>query len=251
MCSTVVFFCYFYISVRTNLTIIVITALLRLAEATSGRILIDGVDIQTIGLHILRSRISVISQDAVLLAGTIRYNLDPFQQYKDAWLAECLQMVGLGEPRALEKELNSTARAASEASGETENASSNNDTVIASPVLHLDSDVKENGANISHGQRSLISIARALVRKSKIVILDEATASIDGRADRQLQIMLGEVMGDATVLTVAHRLDTIVGACDRVLVMEAGAVAEFGTAPELYAKAGLFRTLCDAADIRA
>ncbi|KAL1888446.1 hypothetical protein Sste5346_009563 [Sporothrix stenoceras] len=227
-----------------------ITALLRLAEPTSGRILIDGVDIQTMGLHTLRSQISVISQDAVLLAGTIRYNLDPFQQYDDAWLAACLQMVGLGELRIQEKETSEAVQVSSEASSDTGPASSD-DISGTAPVLHLDSEVKENGANISHGQRSLISIARALVRKSKIVILDEATASIDGRADRQLQVMLGDVMGNATVLTVAHRLDTIIGACDRVLVMEAGAVAEFGSAPELYAKAGLFRVLCDAANIKA
>lgn len=119
------------------------------------------------------------------------------------------------------------------------------------PYLDLDSEVKENGANISHGQRSLISIARALVRRSKVVILDEATASIDGRTDKQLQKMLTEIMGNATVLTVAHRLNTIVDSCDRVLVMDKGQVAEFDSIPSLYAKPdSLFRVLCDAAQIR-
>ncbi|CAK7199523.1 hypothetical protein SEUCBS139899_002203 [Sporothrix eucalyptigena] len=217
-----------------------ITALLRLAEPSGGRILIDGVDIGTVGLHILRSNISVISQDAVLLAGTIRYNLDPFQEHDDAWLTQCLRMVGLDEQKEQEKD----------EAGVVVNESSDKESNAASvPVLHLDSEVKENGANISHGQRSLISIARALVRKSKIVILDEATASIDGRADRRLQIMLGEVMGNATVLTVAHRLDTVIDSCDRILVMESGKVAELGSPSELYAKAGLFRTLCDAANV--
>ena len=118
------------------------------------------------------------------------------------------------------------------------------------PSLNLDSEVKENGSNISQGQRSLISIARALVRRSRIVILDEATASIDGRADAKLQAMLNEIMGDATVLTVAHRLDTIVATCDKVIVMDAGRVVEFSTVSELYAKSdSVFRSLCDAAKI--
>ena len=214
----------------------------------------------------LRSHISVISQDAVLLAGTIRYNLDPFQQYDDAWLAQCLRMVGLGEQCSQGKEGDMAVKVSSD----TQVAGSPVNVVTASVlhldskvsenganishgqrVLHLDSKVSENGANISHGQRSLISIARALVCKSKIVILDEATASIDGRADHQLQAMLGDVMGNATVLTVAHRLDTVIGSCDRILVMERGAVAEFDSAPELYARAGLFRALCDAANVTA
>ncbi|KIL93713.1 hypothetical protein FAVG1_02274 [Fusarium avenaceum] len=208
-----------------------ISALLRITEPTSGRILIDGVDIHTMGLHLLRSSLSVISQDAVLLAGTIRYNLDPFQQYDDEWLQECLDRVGLYQPNEQDEK-------------------DNPDSSSKGPSLNLDSEVKENGSNISQGQRSLISIARALVRRSKIVILDEATASIDGRADAKLQAMLNEVVGDATVLTVAHRLDTIVATCDKVVVMDSGRVVEFDTISELYAKSdSLFRSLCDAAKI--
>lgn len=217
-----------------------ITALLRLAEPTKGRILIDDVDIHTVGLHHLRSSISVISQDAVLLAGTIRYNLDPFQQCDDAWLTQCLRMVGLGGNQSDTK---GTETLIAEVGNDSENGPSG-------PVLTLDSEVTENGVNISHGQRSLISIARALVRRSKIVILDEATASIDGRADKQLQAVLDAVMGDATVLIVAHRLETIIDSCDRVLVMERGTVAEFDNIPSLYAKSdSLFRALCNAAKI--
>lgn len=223
-----------------------ITALLRLTEPTNGRILIDGVDIHTVGLHLLRSRLSVISQDAVLLAGSIRYNLDPFQQYDDNWLTQCLHMVGLGSSKK------SSAKVVTSA-GELDSDSSDNekdDGEQSGSILDLDFEVKENGANISHGQRSLISIARALVRRSKVVILDEATASIDGKADEQLQIMLNKVMSDATVLTVAHRLETIVNSCDRVLVMEQGRVAEFDSITSLHSKAdSLFRALCDAAKI--
>ncbi|CZR37595.1 uncharacterized protein FPRO_07214 [Fusarium proliferatum ET1] len=215
-----------------------ISALLRITEPTSGRILIDGADIHTVGLHLLRSSLSVISQDAVLLAGTIRYNLDPFQQYDDEWLQQCLDRVGLGQSvKEQDKESEENEKHDSESSSEGSN-------------LNLDSEVKENGSNISQGQRSLISIARALVRKSKIVILDEATASIDGRADAKLQAMLNEVVGNATVLTVAHRLDTIIATCDKVVVMDSGRVVEFDTISELYASPGsVFRSLCDAAKI--
>jgi len=210
----------------------VISALLRITEPTNGRILIDGVDIHKIGLHLLRSNLSVISQDAVLLAGTIRYNLDPFQQYDDEWLQQCLNRVGLTSAEQYK------------------DAEKHDSDSSDGPSLNLDSEVKENGSNISQGQRSLISIARALVRRSRIVILDEATASIDGRADAKLQAMLNEVMGDATVLTVAHRLDTIVATCDKVIVMDAGRVVEFSTVSELYAKSdSVFRSFCDAAKI--
>jgi ABC-type multidrug transport system fused ATPase/permease subunit len=190
--------------------------------------------------------LSVISQDAVLLAGTIRYNLDPFQQYDDAWLTECLQIVGL------EGDVSTTnsSRPPSELEGSDSSDGEKGGRRDITSVLHLDSEVKENGANISHGQRALISIARALVRRAKIVILDEATASIDGKADKRLQTILRDIMGDATVLTVAHRLDTIVDSSDRVLVMDRGQIAEFDSVPALYARPdSLFRALCDAARI--
>ncbi|KAF4993418.1 hypothetical protein FGRMN_6505 [Fusarium graminum] len=216
-----------------------ISALLRITEPTNGRILIDGADIHAMGLHLLRSNLSVISQDAVLLAGTIRYNLDPFQQYDDVWLQECLDRVGLchlSEPQN-DKESSHDEK-------------DDRDRGNQGPSLDLDTEVKENGSNISQGQRSLISIARALVRRSKIVILDEATASIDSKADAKLQVMLNEVVQDATVLTVAHRLDTIISTCDKVVVMDSGRVVEFDTISQLYAKSdSLFRSLCDAAKI--
>lgn len=227
----------------------VISALLRTVEPTNGRILIDGVDIHTVGLHLLRSSLSVISQDAVLLAGTIRYNLDPFQQYDDAWLRQCLRRVGLAgsTPDTDGSSSSGQDKDIGDSSGKEEKNHQDCDPNGGSQSLTLDSEVREGGANLSHGQRSLISIARALVRRSKILILDEATASIDGRADAELQVMLNEVVGDATVLTVAHRLDTIVATCDKVAVMDNGRVAEFGGVSELYSKPdSLFRALCDA-----
>lgn len=234
----------------------VISALLRNTEPTSGNIVIDGVDVHTIGLSLLRSSLSVISQDAVLLAGTVRYNLDPFQQYDDAWLQQCLIRVKLADserPAGTQESVNTNEINIAEPENGTGSNIEKQETahsVRGTTGLSLDFEVKENGANISQGQRSLISIARALVRRSKIVIMDEATASIDGRADAQLQEMLSEVLGDATVLTVAHRLDTIVATCDRVVVMESGQVAEFDGIPELFARRdSIFRSLCDASKI--
>lgn len=224
--------------------------MLRNTEPTSGKIVIDGVDIHTIGLSLLRSSMSVISQDAVLLAGTIRYNLDPFQQYDDAWLQKCLSRVKLADSE--EQKTIADASPSPTASEDTNELEKQETALSARGTggLSLDFEVKENGSNISQGQRSLISIARALVRRSKIVIMDEATASIDGRADAQLQEMLNEVLGDATVLTVAHRLDTIIATCDRVVVMDHGRVAEFDGIPELFAKRdSIFRSLCDASKI--
>lgn len=224
--------------------------MLRNTEPTSGKIVIDGVDIHTIGLSLLRSSMSVISQDAVLLAGTIRYNLDPFQQYDDAWLQKCLSRVKLADS---EEQKDIADASPSPTASEDTNELEKQETALSARGtggLSLDFEVKENGSNISQGQRSLISIARALVRRSKIVIMDEATASIDGRADAQLQEMLNEVLGDATVLTVAHRLDTIIATCDRVVVMDHGRVAEFDGIPELFAKRdSIFRSLCDASKI--
>jgi ATP-binding cassette, subfamily C (CFTR/MRP), member 1 len=230
----------------------VISALLRNTEPTSGKIVIDGVDIHTVGLRLLRSSLSVISQDAVLLAGTIRYNLDPFQQYDDVWLQKCLSRVKLADS---DEQKDTPSASPSPTASEDIDTSEleKQETALSgrgTGGLRLDFEVKENGANISQGQRSLISIARALVRRSKIVIMDEATASIDGRADAQLQQMLNGVLGDATVLTVAHRLETIISTCDRVVVMDHGRVVEFDGIPELFAKKdSIFRSLCDASKI--
>ncbi|KAK3296581.1 P-loop containing nucleoside triphosphate hydrolase protein [Chaetomium fimeti] len=225
-----------------------ISALLRVIEPTNGKIFIDGVDIHTIGLHLLRSSLSVISQDAVLLAGTIRYNLDPFQQYDDGWLHQCLRRVGLAGSQPDTDATSSSGQDNEIGAGSCELEKSQDfEPNSGSRGLTLDSEVKEGGANLSNGQRSLISIARALVRRSRILILDEATASIDGRADAEIQVMLNEVVGDATVLTVAHRLDTIVATCEKVVVMDNGRVAEFGSISDLYSRPdSLFRALCEA-----
>lgn len=206
--------------------------------------LIDGVDIATVGLQLLRSQLSVISQDAILLTGTIRSNLDPFGQHTDEWLNECLAMVGFGRdtPQEVSRNNLDTSRA--------DNDSGGDKSMDSGPTLTLASQVTPGGLNISQGQRALISIARSLVRRSNIVIFDEATASVDVKTDAELQSMLHQLLADTTVITIAHRLDTIVSYVDKVVVMDGGTVAEFDTVPALLAKPdGLFKALCGAANI--
>jgi ATP-binding cassette subfamily C (CFTR/MRP) protein 1 len=206
----------------------VLASLVRLMEVSEGGISIDGVDISTVGLTRLRNAIAVIGQDAQLFVGSLRYNLDPLEQYDDARLNDVLKQVGLGRINGQdEKNQNTTP-------------------------LHLDFDVAEDGSNLSQGQRALVSIARALIKKAKIVLIDEATASVDQTTDAMIQDTFEQSLRGATVLTVAHRLHTVIGASDRVCVMSNGVVAELGSPMELYEnKEGIFRQLCESASIDA
>ncbi|KAG0289698.1 Multidrug resistance-associated protein 1 [Linnemannia gamsii] len=173
-----------------------LVGLLRIVEASGGGILIDGVDISKIGLKDLRTKVGIIPQEPVLFVGTIRTNLDPFGQFEDNSIWRALDAVHLGDK-------------------------------VKEMPLKLDSPVIEHGKNFSLGQRQLICIARSLVIGSKIIVLDEATASIDMVTDRLLQETIKESFADCTVLTIAHRLNTIIES-DKVLVMDGGVVAEFG-----------------------
>lgn len=247
-----------------------LSALLRLMEPTSGTVSIDGVDVSTIGLNLLRRKISVISQDAVLFAGTLRYNLDPFQEHDDVDLWRAMKqarLVGDGEGSTSyeSQSTDSTTVGSSEVVTDAAPAAASaavikdvpvtappsQDTGAAPPKaevkdksqskkvsrpLHLDMDISADGSNLSQGQRSLVSIARALVKQSRIVILDEATASVDVHTDGQIQVMLQEVLRGCTFITVAHRLDTIVGGSDLVVVMDQGRVAEVDGVEALYLK---------------
>ncbi|KAL7299745.1 hypothetical protein TKK_0007495 [Trichogramma kaykai] len=173
----------------------IISALFRLADRLDGNIAIDGVDTAEVGLQLLRSRISIIPQEPVLFSQSLRYNLDPFGQHEDAALAEALREVELGE-------------------------------------LSLDQRVAEKGGNFSVGQRQLICLARAIVRQNKILLLDEATANIDTHTDAVIQSTLRKRFAECTVLTVAHRLNTIIDS-DRICVMDNGSIVEFGRPYEL------------------
>ncbi|XP_077987408.1 ATP-binding cassette sub-family C member 5-like [Glandiceps talaboti] len=177
--------------------------LFRLVEAAEGNIEIDGIDIGKIGLQDLRSKLSIIPQDPVLFVGTVRYNLDPFNEHSDDSLWSALEKAYM------------------------KNTISALDKQLEAPVV-------ENGENFSVGERQLICMARALLRNSKILMLDEATAAIDTETDSLIQNTIRDSFKDCTMLTIAHRLNTVL-ACDRVLVMEDGKVAEFETPSKLLA----------------
>ncbi|XP_077138016.1 ATP-binding cassette sub-family C member 10 isoform X1 [Ranitomeya variabilis] len=169
-------------------------ALFRMMEMNSGSILIDDVSIQELSLDVLRSRLAIIPQDAFLLTGSVRQNLDPLSYHTDAELLDVLEQCHLTEQ--------------------------------VSRMGGLDSDVGERGKNFSLGQRQLVCLARALLTNAKILCIDEATASVDHQTDHLLQGTIREKFWERTVLTIAHRLHTIMDS-DRVLVMHAGKVAEF------------------------
>ncbi|KAJ3050077.1 hypothetical protein HK097_008934 [Rhizophlyctis rosea] len=194
----------------------IIAALLRLVEPSSGSITIDGVDLTGIQLDDLRSRIAIIPQDPVLFSGTVRFNLDPFGQYEDADLWDVLERASI------------------------------KDNVSSSPQ-GLDSIVSENGDNWSTGQRQLLCLARALLKRSRIIILDEATASVDFATDAHIQhiIRTDPAVASATVLTIAHRLNTVAD-YDRILVLSAGEVIEFDSPSHLLGKEGsVFRSMVE------
>jgi ATP-binding cassette subfamily C (CFTR/MRP) protein 1 len=196
-------------------------ALLRIVELESGSILIDETDISTVGLSLLRRKIATIPQDPTLFSGTIRSNLDPFNEYADDRLLEVLMRVGLfgtGGPNTDSKQQ------------------------MSDP---LESAVLEGGSNFSVGQRQLIVIARALLREASIVILDEATASVDPETDARIQRVMRTEFKHATCITVAHRINTIMDST-YILVMENGRVAEFDSPSALLSKGGLFKDLVDA-----
>ncbi|XP_045849379.1 ATP-binding cassette sub-family C member 6 isoform X2 [Meles meles] len=185
--------------------------LLRLLEAAEGGIWIDGVSIAHVGLHTLRSRITVIPQDSTLFPGSLRTNLDVLSEHTDEAIWEALETVQL---RA----------------------------VVASLPGQLQYECAEQGHNLSVGQKQLLCLARALLRKTQILILDEATAAVDPGTEQQMQAALGSWFAQCTVLLIAHRLRSVMD-CARVLVMDKGRLAESGSPTQLLAQQGLFYRL--------
>ncbi|XP_075417735.1 ATP-binding cassette sub-family C member 3 isoform X1 [Tenrec ecaudatus] len=182
--------------------------LFRILEAAGGQISIDGLNVADMGLHDLRSQLTIIPQDPVLFSGTLRMNLDPFGHYSDEEVWRALELSHL---RAF---------------------------VSAQPA-GLDFQCSEGGENLSVGQRQLVCLARALLRKSRILVLDEATAAIDLETDDLIQATIRTQFETCTVLTIAHRLNTIMD-YTRVLVLDNGTIAEFDSPINLIATRGIF-----------
>ncbi|XP_070149139.1 ATP-binding cassette sub-family C member 4-like isoform X2 [Polyergus mexicanus] len=186
-----------------------ISALFRLFdEGLKGEIIIDGRETSTVGLRELRSKISIIPQEPVLFSESLRYNLDPFNQYDDVKLWEVLRLVELNE-------------------------------------IALDHNILYGGHNLSVGQRQLVCLARAILRNNRLLVLDEATANIDSHTDALIQDTIRKNFKDCTVITIAHRLNTIIDS-DRIIVMENGCIVEFGSPYELLHKPdGYFKQMVE------
>ncbi|XP_060696408.1 multidrug resistance-associated protein 1 isoform X2 [Hemiscyllium ocellatum] len=182
--------------------------LFRIIEPAEGQIRIDGIDIANIGLHDLRFQITIIPQDPVLFAGSLRMNLDPFDQYSDADLWTALELAHLK-------------------------------TFVSGLPDTLSHECSEGGENLSVGQRQLLCLARALLRKSKILVLDEATAAVDLETDELIQSTIRNQFADCTVLTIAHRLKTIMD-YTRIMVLDKGRIVEFDTVSDLLHRKGTF-----------
>jgi len=226
-------------------------SLLRFVEPHKGRIIIDGIDITKIGTYDLRSRITFIPQDATLFAGTVRENLDPFKEHTDAECLEALARVHLITPGS-QKSSRAPSIMQSDRETEAEEHPSSSSVIgseIASEtegkvIITLDSDVSAGGQNFSNGQRQLLAMARALLRQSAVVIFDEATSSIDKAADIKIQAAIREEFNRSLLLTIAHRLGTIID-FDRLIVLDKGHIAEFDTPYNLIQKeGGIFREMC-------
>ncbi|KAJ1819758.1 Multidrug resistance-associated protein 1 [Coemansia sp. RSA 2598] len=201
-------------------------ALTRIVEAAGGTIKIDGIDISTIGLHDLRSCISVIPQDPALFKGTLRENLDPYKQFTDDELWEAIRAAQIDEL------VNRPTRVFVEKTDEELDQLAYIDGDYGPWIqgVGLDKWVEYSGHNFSVGQRQLVSLCRALLWKRKIVILDEATANVDSKTDAIMQSVIRSKFNGCTVLTIAHRLETIMDS-DRILVIDQGNAVEFD-APE-------------------
>lgn len=210
-----------------------ISVLFRISELSAGRVEIDGVDISKIGLHNLRSKLSIIPQEPVLFRGNIRRNMDPFNEYSDDTLWNALTKSGLIEESKIDY---------------IKKQRKGDDDLHK---YHLEQNVENDGANFSLGEKQLLSFAKALVKQTKILVLDEATSSVDYGTDERVQANISTQFNDRTIICIAHRLKTIVN-YDKILVLERGEVKEFDTPWTLFnKKGGIFLQMCEKSDITA
>ncbi|XVF21958.1 hypothetical protein REPUB_Repub12eG0133900 [Reevesia pubescens] len=183
----------------------------RLVEPTGGKIIIDGIDICMLGLHDLRSRFGIIPQEPVLFEGTVRSNIDPVEQFSDEEIWKSLERCQLKD-------------------------------VVASKPDKLDSLVADNGDNWSVGQRQLLCLGRVMLKRSRLLFMDEATASVDSQTDAIIQKIIREDFAACTIISIAHRIPTVMD-CDRVLVVDAGRAKEFEKPSRLLERPSLFAAL--------
>ncbi|KAL7601111.1 hypothetical protein Lser_V15G27402 [Lactuca serriola] len=188
-----------------------IQVLFRLVEPSGGSIIIDGINISTLGLHDLRSRFGIIPQEPILFEGTVRSNIDPIGQHSDEEIWRSLERCQLSD-------------------------------VVASKPGKLDSAVVDNGDNWSVGQRQLLCLGRVMLKHSRLLFMDEATASVDSQTDAVIQRIIREDFADCTIISIAHRIPTVMD-CDRVLVIDAGYAKEFDKPSRLIERPSLFGAL--------
>ena len=236
-------------------------ALFRGLEAVEGKIVIDDVDIGLIGLQDLREAITIVPQDPTLFTGTVRSNLDPFSLFTDEEIFATLRRVQLiGVPSSVAGSFSAAPVVPNLPNPPDSPASSKNDSdddsdknltkkmtntrKNANVFTNLSSPIAESGSNLSQGQRQLLCLARALLKAPRVLLMDEATASIDYATDGKIQDTLRDVK-ESTILTIAHRLQTIID-YDKVLVLDKGKVIEYDPPWELISReGGIFRGMCE------
>ena len=175
--------------------------LFRILEAYEGKIYIDNVDISTLGLKKLRSSLTIIPQDATIMDGTLRYNIDPIGQFNDQNIINVMSKIGF-------------------------------EYIIHNHPDGLSQNISENGSNLSIGEKQLICITRAILRKTKIIVMDEATASIDFKTEEIIQRAINEILKESTLITIAHRIKTVINS-DKILVLDNGEIIEYDTPDNL------------------
>jgi len=194
-------------------------ALFRMIELSGGKIVIDGVDISKLGLNDLRRALSIIPQDPTLFTGTVRSNLDPFNEYQDDDLWKALESVHMKE-------------------------------AISQLPSKLEAPITEGGENMSVGERQLMCLGRAILKKSKILVMDEATAAVDFETDSLIQTTIRREFKNVTVLTIAHRIHTVLDS-DRILVFDAGKILELDTPQNLMDDHNsVFRSMLESSGIK-